>query len=70
MSTSATAWDSTAPLRRGPSDSAELATRAGIDERYAREWLEQQAVGGVLDVEDASGARGRRSHSPPGMTRC
>src|ERR1700736_1730589 len=28
----------------GPATSAELARRAGIDERYAREWLEQQAV--------------------------
>ena len=30
----------------GPATTAELAARAGIDERYAREWLEQQAVAG------------------------
>ena len=30
--------------RRGPATSAELAERTGTDERYAREWLEQQAV--------------------------
>jgi 2-polyprenyl-3-methyl-5-hydroxy-6-metoxy-1,4-benzoquinol methylase len=30
----------------------DLARRAGIDPRYAREWLEQQAVAGLLDVED------------------
>jgi SAM-dependent methyltransferase len=32
--------------------SAELAARAGIDGRYAREWLEQQAVAGLLEVDD------------------
>jgi 2-polyprenyl-3-methyl-5-hydroxy-6-metoxy-1,4-benzoquinol methylase len=31
----------------------ELARRAGIAPRYAREWLEQQAVAGILDVDDA-----------------
>jgi SAM-dependent methyltransferase len=30
----------------------ELAAAAGIDERYAREWLEQQAVTGILSVTD------------------
>ncbi|MDQ3128765.1 MAG: class I SAM-dependent methyltransferase [Chloroflexota bacterium] len=40
----------------GPATAAELAARAGIDERYAREWLEQQAVADLLDVvEPASG---------------
>ena len=33
---------------------AELAARAGIDERYAREWLEQQAATGILEVDDAA----------------
>jgi SAM-dependent methyltransferase len=37
--------------RHGPQTSAELAERAGIHERYAREWLEQQAVAGYLVVE-------------------
>lgn len=32
-----------------PRTSAELADEAGIAERYAREWLEQQAVAGLLD---------------------
>ena len=27
-----------------------LAARGGIDARYAREWLEQQAATGILDV--------------------
>jgi 2-polyprenyl-3-methyl-5-hydroxy-6-metoxy-1,4-benzoquinol methylase len=31
----------------------ELAERAGIARRYACEWLEQQAVAGIIDVDDA-----------------
>ena len=38
----------------GAATSKELAIRAGIDERYAREWLEQQAVTGILDVDDVA----------------
>jgi hypothetical protein len=38
----------------GPVTAAELASSAGIAERYAREWLEQQAVAGVLEVADAA----------------
>jgi 2-polyprenyl-3-methyl-5-hydroxy-6-metoxy-1,4-benzoquinol methylase len=37
---------------RGPSTSAELAEAAGINERYAREWLEHQAASGILAVEE------------------
>ena len=35
---------------RGPSSPTELAERAGIAPRYALEWLEQQAVAGLLEV--------------------
>ena len=35
----------------GAATAGELAERAGIDGRYAREWLEQQAVTGILEVE-------------------
>ena len=38
----------------GPVTAAELASSAGIAERYAREWLEQQAVAGVVEVDDAA----------------
>jgi 2-polyprenyl-3-methyl-5-hydroxy-6-metoxy-1,4-benzoquinol methylase len=31
-----------------------LAERAGIAERYAQEWLEQQAAAGMLDVDDTT----------------
>jgi SAM-dependent methyltransferase len=35
----------------GSATSAELAERTGTHERYVREWLEQQAVMGILEVE-------------------
>jgi 2-polyprenyl-3-methyl-5-hydroxy-6-metoxy-1,4-benzoquinol methylase len=38
----------------GPVTASALATRAQIAERYAREWLEQQAVAGVVVVDDAT----------------
>jgi len=38
---------------RGPLTSDQLAEAAGIAPRYAREWLEQQAVAGFVDVDDA-----------------
>jgi SAM-dependent methyltransferase len=49
----------------GDATPAELAARAGLDERYAREWLEQQAVAGVLTVDDASAAPGDRRYALP-----
>ncbi|HEY9556106.1 MAG TPA: hypothetical protein VIR58_05190, partial [Acidimicrobiales bacterium] len=42
--------------RHGPATPTELAARAGIAERYAQEWLEQQAVAGFLTVVDGSAA--------------
>jgi len=47
-------------LADGPLTSSEVARRCGIHERYAREWLEQQAVAGVLDVDDARAPAERR----------
>jgi SAM-dependent methyltransferase len=35
----------------GPVSAAELAERSGIDARYAREWLEQQAVSGIVEYD-------------------
>ncbi len=34
----------------GPSTAVQLARSAGIHERYAREWLEQEAVAGLIEV--------------------
>ena len=51
----------------GPATPAELATRAGIHPRYAREWLEQQAVTGFLEVDNvAADADARRYTLPDG----
>jgi 2-polyprenyl-3-methyl-5-hydroxy-6-metoxy-1,4-benzoquinol methylase len=40
---------------RGPLTPPALADAAGIAPRYAREWLEQQAVAGLIDVDDRDG---------------
>jgi 2-polyprenyl-3-methyl-5-hydroxy-6-metoxy-1,4-benzoquinol methylase len=44
---------------------AELAAACKIHPRYAREWLEQQAVAGVLTVDDASAPAERRRYTLP-----
>jgi SAM-dependent methyltransferase len=43
----------------GPMTTSQLAATAGIHERYAREWLEQQAVAGLTEVtaENTDGAK-------------
>ena len=38
----------------GPADSAKLAVRAGLDERYVREWLANQAASGYVHYEPKS----------------
>jgi len=45
----------------GPSTPAELAERTGTVERYVREWLINQATGGYVAYDAASG----RFHLPP-----
>ena len=37
-----------------PLTAGELAERAGINARYAREWLEQQSASGIVEVDDAT----------------
>src|SRR4051812_38683002 len=49
----------------GPATSLQLAERTHTHERYAREWLEQQAVTGILDVDDVNAEPGARSFSLP-----
>jgi len=41
-------------LAEAPATSSALAARTGCHERYVREWLEHQAVSGVISVDDAS----------------
>jgi hypothetical protein len=47
----------------GPLTPSQLANRAGINERYAREWLEQQAASAILEVDDVAAAAGDRRSS-------
>lgn len=49
----------------GPATPAELAERAGIHPRYAREWLEQQAVAATLDVDAAAADPDDRRYALP-----
>ncbi len=53
--------------RTGPMTSVELAGETGTFERFAREWLEQQAAAGILVVDDVTAeASDRRYALPPG----
>ncbi len=49
----------------GPLTAGELAERAGIYARYAREWLEQQAATAILGVDDAEKPEEARRFSLP-----
>lgn len=49
----------------GAATSRELAQRTGTYERYAREWLEQQAISGIINVDDENlDGRSRRYTLP------
>ena len=50
---------------QGPCTTGELAAAAGIAERYAREWLEQQAVTGIVDVDDVTADAAARRYGLP-----
>lgn len=49
----------------GPHTAGSLAAASGIAERYAQEWLEQQAVAGVVDVVDATRPAAAREYVLP-----
>src|SRR5215204_1156238 len=49
----------------GASTSAELASAAGVNGRYAREWLEQQARAGILEAQDPSASDADRRYALP-----
>jgi 2-polyprenyl-3-methyl-5-hydroxy-6-metoxy-1,4-benzoquinol methylase len=51
----------------GQVTASELAAATGTNERYAREWLEQQAVSGILEIQDDNvDPEGRRYLLPGG----
>ena len=49
----------------GPTTPGGLAAIANVNERYAREWLEQQAASGILDVDDTAAPEDSRRYSLP-----
>jgi SAM-dependent methyltransferase len=49
----------------GPQTSVELAERTGTDERYVREWLEHQAVGSFITVDDVHAEASERRYAIP-----
>lgn len=49
----------------GPATAPDLADRAGIAPRYAREWLEQQAACGIVTVDDCTAAADDRRYTLP-----
>ena len=49
----------------GSSSAAQLAARTQMQERYVREWLEQQAITGILEVEDAQADPSARRYTLP-----
>jgi 2-polyprenyl-3-methyl-5-hydroxy-6-metoxy-1,4-benzoquinol methylase len=52
-------------LASGPATATELAERTCTDARYAREWLEHQAVSGYLTVDDAAADPEKRRYTLP-----
>jgi hypothetical protein len=48
-----------------PATPVQLAERTGTDPRYAREWLEQQAVAGYLTVDDVGAEPDERCYTLP-----
>src|SRR5262249_43677346 len=50
-------------LAEGSATSTELASRTGTNERYGGEWLEQQAVAGLIDVAGTETAPAARRFS-------
>ena len=49
----------------GPGTPGEIAKRTGLNGRYVREWLEQQAVAAILTVNDSSLPEDERVYSLP-----
>ena len=56
-----------AALQEGPLTSKELAAATDTDERYVREWLEQQAITGFLQADEAIDAADRRFEIKAGL---
>ncbi len=53
---------------RGPATSAGLAARAGLDERYVREWLGAVVTGGLFEYDPAAGTYALPPERAAGLT--
>ena len=49
----------------GPATAGDLAARTATDERYVREWLEQQATASIVEVDDPAKPADQRRFSLP-----
>jgi hypothetical protein len=49
---------------QGPATSQELADRAGLQERYVREWLGSMVTGSIFDYDPAPSPTRFPSHTP------
>ena len=49
--------------RNGPLSVEQVARQSGMHARYVREWLEQQAVAGLIDIDDPTLDAGSRRYS-------
>lgn len=54
-----------AALAAAPATAGELAERSGTAPRYTREWLEQQAAAGIVEVDDPEAAAADRCYRLP-----
>jgi 2-polyprenyl-3-methyl-5-hydroxy-6-metoxy-1,4-benzoquinol methylase len=52
-------------VQTGPATSTELASTVGVHERYAREWLEQQAMAGILETQNPTASDAERRYTVP-----
>jgi 2-polyprenyl-3-methyl-5-hydroxy-6-metoxy-1,4-benzoquinol methylase len=52
-------------LASSPVTAGELAERTGCAERYVREWLEQQTVSGIVEVDDPAAPEAERRFTLP-----
>lgn len=53
----------------GPVTSVDLARMTGTAERYVREWLEQQTIAGIIEVEKAEAPATQRRYRLPAASR-
>ena len=51
--------------RRRAGDQRRAGDRAGLAERYVREWLGAMVTGGIVEYEPSSGGTGCRGSTPP-----